>query len=267
MKVNGLKRRFTECCLSEPSKCNVGRASTQESRKRDVTEERARISLNVTDALRNTHQCYFKGLRVLQIMDLKLCALLAIAETLGLDGFKSLGTAISVRTFQTFLILLTGQFIALKAYKTFAYPFIFSPLRHLPGPKVSSCVSPLHQRNLLWLTHTIAKDGNLLMGHAIKQFTAASPIDLYIEWSRRWPDADFIRYFDIGNQETLLINSLAALKEVFQTKCYSTVKPSLMARLVFEISGRGVLAAEGDEHKKQRRLLASMCAVEAYRST
>jgi len=63
---------------------------------------------------------------------------------------------------------------------------------------------------------------------------------------------------DFGNSETLLVNSLAAHKEVLQTHCYSTVKPGYIERLFCEVAGFGVLTAEGDAHRKLRRMLAGM---------
>jgi hypothetical protein len=43
---------------------------------------------------------------------------------------------------------------------------------------------------------------------------------------------------------------------VLQTSCYAFEKPQWLSRIVGEIAGTGLLFAEGDEHKKQRRLLA-----------
>jgi cytochrome P450 len=100
------------------------------------------------------------------------------------------------------------------------------------------------------------KDNTFLLGQLVKHFQADGPIDLYLAWMRRWPDAPLIRYLSFVNSEVLLVNSLKAHKDVLQTKCYSFVKPQFFARLVGEIVGIGLLFAEGDEHKKQRRLLA-----------
>jgi cytochrome P450 len=82
-----------------------------------------------------------------------------------------------------------------------------------------------------------------------------TPIDKYMEWSERWPDEPFIRHLGICNQELLMLNSLESYKEVFQTHCYSFVKPAFLARLVGEFTGVGLLFTEGDAHKKQRRAL------------
>lgn len=60
--------------------------------------------------------------------------------------------------------------------------------------------------------------------------------------------------------ETLLIHTPEAHKEVFQTYCYSFRKPEIQFRFVGEIIGRGLLFAEGAEHKRQRRILLGMCS-------
>ena len=51
------------------------------------------------------------------------------------------------------------------------------------------------------------------------------------------------------------MNSLKAHQEVLQTKCYSFVKPPFFARIVGEVTGMGLVFAEGDEHRRQRKLL------------
>jgi hypothetical protein len=51
---------------------------------------------------------------------------------------------------------------------------------------------------------------------------------MYLAWMRKWPDAPLIRYLSFGNSEVVLINSLAACKEVLQTRCYSFVKPAFL---------------------------------------
>ncbi|OCK82682.1 cytochrome P450 [Lepidopterella palustris CBS 459.81] len=71
------------------------------------------------------------------------------------------------------------------------------------------------------------------------------------------PDAPFLRFLGPLNIEFLVALSTKAHKEVLQSQCYSFVKPAFWTRLVGEIAGLGLLFAEGEEHKKQRRLLAS----------
>lgn len=105
----------------------------------------------------------------------------------------------------------------------------------------------------------VARQNNhFLLGQEINKFRAPGPNDTYLSWMKEWPDAPLIRYISFGNSEIVLINSLAAHKEVLQTKCYSFVKPPFFTRLVGEIVGKGLLFSEGDEHRHQRRLLAGV---------
>ena len=72
---------------------------------------------------------------------------------------------------------------------------------------------------------------------------------------RENPDAPLIRYMHAGNTEWVLLNSVQACKEVLTTKCYEFEKPAFFRRIIEEIAGIGLVFSEGDEHKKQRRLL------------
>ncbi|GKT63065.1 cytochrome P450 [Colletotrichum tofieldiae] len=73
---------------------------------------------------------------------------------------------------------------------------------------------------------------------------------------KQWPEAPFVRYLSIGNSETLMVNSMAAFKEVQQAKPYSFRKSRLAARMFSPITGHGLMFSEGEERKKQRNQLA-----------
>ena len=127
------------------------------------------------------------------------------------------------------------HFLGSQLYHLFIYPRFFSPLRHLPGPK----------------------DHHFLLGQTVNQFRSGSPNQPYVSWMRQWPRAHLIRYFDIGCSDAVLVTSLAAHKEILGDKAYSFHKPPFFARLVADIVGHGLVFAEGNEHKKQRRVLGS----------
>lgn len=101
----------------------------------------------------------------------------------------------------------------------------------------------------------------MLLGQELNKFRADSPITLQLDWSRRWPDAPFIRYLSIAGREALVVNSLAAHKAVLQTHVHDFVKPPFFSRLVGEITGTGLLFAEGEDHRHQRKLLAGPFSV------
>ena len=69
------------------------------------------------------------------------------------------------------------------------------------------------------------------------------------------PNDGLIRYRVPGNQERLLLTSPKAISEVLVTKNYDFQKPAAFRWSLGRILGIGVLLAEGDEHKRQRKNL------------
>lgn len=69
------------------------------------------------------------------------------------------------------------------------------------------------------------------------------------------PNDGLIRYLGLLNQERLLVVSPKALAEVLVTKNYDFIKPPMMRFGLGRILGIGILLAEGDEHKFQRKNL------------
>jgi cytochrome P450 len=69
------------------------------------------------------------------------------------------------------------------------------------------------------------------------------------------PNNGLIRYRGMFNQERLLITGSKALAEVLVTKNYEFIKPSNIRFFIGRLLGVGVLLAEGEEHKMQRKNL------------
>ena len=118
-------------------------------------------------------------------------------------------------------------------YCIFIYPFYVSPLRHLPT----------------------AQGGSRIVGQWQTLLKEPSGIPQR-RWSREIPNDGLIRYLHLWNRERVLIVSPKALAEVLTTKSYDFVKPALLASGIGRVLGIGVLLAEGDEHKKQRKNLS-----------
>ncbi|PHH65359.1 hypothetical protein CDD82_1678 [Ophiocordyceps australis] len=64
-----------------------------------------------------------------------------------------------------------------------------------------------------------------------------------------------IRYMFLFNRERLLVASPEALSEVLVSKSYDFAKPLATRNMLGPALGNGVLLAEGDEHRMQRRRL------------
>ncbi|KAK0654795.1 cytochrome P450 [Cercophora newfieldiana] len=134
------------------------------------------------------------------------------------------------------LLHIIVHYCLIKFYRFVIYPHYLSPLRHTPGPK----------------------DGFPLLGQFPRILTSPSPSEPFRTWSNTWPHAPFVRYLGLGNREMLMINTPEAHKEVFRTHCYDFKKPDFMFRWVGDITGWGILFSEGDEHKRQRRILQGL---------
>ncbi|KAK7952467.1 Cytochrome P450 [Apiospora aurea] len=112
------------------------------------------------------------------------------------------------------------------------YPKLFSPLRHLPSPP----------------------GGSFWNGHfdAINKHPTGIPMR---EWINTVPNNGLIRYAGIFNQERIMPTSPKALADVLVTRSYDFEKPSQVRNSIGRILGIGVLLAEGDQHKVQRKNL------------
>ncbi|KAL2422000.1 Cytochrome P450 monooxygenase FUM15 [Exophiala dermatitidis] len=74
-------------------------------------------------------------------------------------------------------------------------------------------------------------------------------------WANEIPNDGLIRYFHLFGRERLLITEPKALAEVLTTKNYDFIKPELLRSGLSQVLGVGILLAEGDEHKAQRKNL------------
>lgn len=71
-----------------------------------------------------------------------MCASLTAVELVAADVFKlqQLSPQLAPSQKLTVAVFLV-QYLAVKFYRIFLYPYFFSPLRHLPGPKVCLVLS------------------------------------------------------------------------------------------------------------------------------
>ncbi|GKT82939.1 LOW QUALITY PROTEIN: cytochrome P450 [Colletotrichum tofieldiae] len=124
------------------------------------------------------------------------------------------------------------QMVSWGIFVVFLFPQYFSSLRSIPGPT-----------NDHWL-----------MGQYPRIMREPTGVPM-IEWINTIPHEGIIRYRGLFNQERLLITSPKALAEVLVTHNYDFRKPGAVRSSIGRILGIGVLLAEGDEHKVQRKNL------------
>ncbi|KAK9463619.1 cytochrome P450 [Lipomyces oligophaga] len=118
-------------------------------------------------------------------------------------------------------------------YTLFVYP-ILSPYKNLPTP-----AEPPH-----WL-----------YGHLLSIQVAEKPGDVRLRWMEGNPTATWIRFFSVLGLERILLCTPAAAQSVLMTHAYSFVKPGLTHSLLDFMLGEGLLNAEGEVHKRQRKLV------------
>ncbi|KAK5126888.1 hypothetical protein LTR08_004555 [Meristemomyces frigidus] len=133
--------------------------------------------------------------------------------------------------FATTAALFVAQLVSYLAWCVVIYPRFFSPLRHLPTPP----------------------DGGFFMGQTsrIRREATGKPMQ---DWMENIPNDGLIKY-SVLFQERLLLTNPKVLGEVLVNKNYDFVKPSHFAITIGRILGIGLLMAEGDEHKMQRKNL------------
>ncbi|KAJ5940072.1 hypothetical protein N7516_000240 [Penicillium verrucosum] len=117
-------------------------------------------------------------------------------------------------------------------YQLVLYPDYFTPLKHIYSPG---------GRN--WLT---GNSTSLLF---------ETPYAKLREWVKNRPDQGLIRYYMIANIERVAVTTPKALGEVLVTNAYDFEKPELVRQALLRITGDGILLAEGEEHKTQRKNL------------
>ncbi|TLS26501.1 hypothetical protein PpBr36_05308 [Pyricularia pennisetigena] len=133
---------------------------------------------------------------------------------------------------QSFIGAWLAAFSCWALWATQLYPKLFSPLRHLPEPK-----------------------GNSFWHGQFKKISDEPGGAPMVEWVHTVPNEGVIKYKGFFNRERLLPVSPKALAEVLVTKNYDFAKPAQMRTTIGRILGIGILLAEGDEHKAQRRNL------------
>ncbi|KAJ5553236.1 hypothetical protein N7494_002614 [Penicillium frequentans] len=120
----------------------------------------------------------------------------------------------------------------LLSWNLYLWPIWFSPLRNLPEPP----------------------GGHPLHGHVKLVPNERSGMPLQ-EWINEVPNNGLIRYRMRFNKEEVLVVNPKGLSEVLVQKSYEFAKPYRLRKGLGRILGVGLIIAEGEEHKRQRKLL------------
>ncbi|KAF3933753.1 hypothetical protein ABW19_dt0207155 [Dactylella cylindrospora] len=165
---------------------------------------------------------------------LEICVLSLVESYLLVNlGYLSVVSSTSAILYLVaFLSLSILQGAAYGIFHWLIYPNWFSPLRGLPEPKAPS----------FWNGH----------GHEIIKARTGEPQKA---WMKDVPNDGLLVYRGIMNRERLMPTNPKVLAEVLSSKSYTFVKPRLFQFSLARLLGNGILMAEGDEHKRQRKIL------------
>lgn len=147
---------------------------------------------------------------------------------------STLITAVDLYTTLGTIVALVSSYVF---YKTYLHPNFISPLRHIPGPPNESKYNK----------YRLPFVGNFL--------------DILVEEAgvphRQWIEeyGPIVCYRGLFNNQRVIIADPKAIQHVFNTHSYKYKKPSRVVRLLGQVIGYGVLLAEGDAHRKQRKML------------
>ncbi|KAJ5664046.1 hypothetical protein N7507_004777 [Penicillium longicatenatum] len=122
--------------------------------------------------------------------------------------------------------------LLLLSWKLYLWPIWFSPLRNLPEPP----------------------GGHRLHGHVRLIPNERSGIPMQ-KWINEVPNNGLVRYRMRFNKEEVLVVDPKGLSEVLVQKNYEFAKPYRLRKGLGRILGVGLIIAEGEEHKRQRKLL------------
>ena len=124
-------------------------------------------------------------------------------------------------------LVVAGVFVALLVHRIFIKPRS-SPLKHLPVPDQG----PIRKR----------------------LFIEPGP-DQLTEWAQKIPNQGFIRYHGVLNIQKILVTDPNAIHDILVANPYSYVKPPPITKIIRSLIGDGLVVAEGEAHKTQKKAM------------
>ncbi|RIA97841.1 cytochrome P450 [Glomus cerebriforme] len=114
-------------------------------------------------------------------------------------------------------------------YKIYIWPCYISPLRKIPGPPSEN---PFY--------------GNL------KTLLKEESGEPQLRWVKQY--GNIVKFHGIFNTPTLFIADPKILQEININQSYDYIKPPSVSAVA--VVGRGLVFAEGDDHKRQRKMMS-----------
>jgi len=121
-------------------------------------------------------------------------------------------------------------FLAYAVYRLYIHPNYLSTIANIPGPPTDNLIT-----------------GNL------QAIFKAEPGILHNKWIEE--HGPVLQYRGFLGDNRLYVSDPRALNHILLQKCYDWPKPPQTRGQLARILGKGILFAEGDDHKRQRRIL------------
>ncbi|KAK4702381.1 hypothetical protein P7C70_g3843, partial [Phenoliferia sp. Uapishka_3] len=126
-------------------------------------------------------------------------------------------------------------------HRLFIRPLL-SPLRDIPGPPSASIVY-----------------GNL------QRIIAEQPGTAHREWSEKYGKGGVVRYRGFFGEDRIFFTDPAALSHILVTHSYDYPKPQEVRGNLSRILGKGILFAEGEDHRRQKKIMTPAFSPSALR--
>ncbi|RGB41468.1 cytochrome P450 [Rhizophagus diaphanus] len=130
------------------------------------------------------------------------------------------------------LISLVGFFIlgilGWATYKIYIWPVYITPLRKIPGPPSESLIY-----------------GNFK--------TIVTEERTCLKWVQKY--GNIIKFHAVFNQPALLILDTTIIQDILLNHVYDYIKPLRMLADAIAVAGKGLVFAEGVDHKRQRKMM------------
>ncbi|KAF7723453.1 hypothetical protein EC973_002006 [Apophysomyces ossiformis] len=127
-------------------------------------------------------------------------------------------------------------------YRCVIYNLYLHPLNKIPGPSVN---------------YLIPFSGNIV--EIFKQESGVS----HKKWAKKY--GGILNYHGPWNRPRLLVTDVELLKQILTTHAADFAKPPETVRFLTRFLGDGLLVAEGEVHRQQRKLLNPAFSVQAVR--
>ncbi|PKC13450.1 cytochrome P450 [Rhizophagus irregularis] len=115
-------------------------------------------------------------------------------------------------------------------YKIYIWPNYISPLRKIPGPPSE----------------------NPFFGN-IKTFMKEESGEPQLRWIKKY--GNIIKVHGIFNEPIVFVADPKIIQDISVTRAYDFIKPPGLLADSIAVAGRGLIYAEGDDHKRQRKMI------------